>query len=69
MKIRLKYQNSPIETSKVLPLKHQQKGKKILFDDELVRQPSDEVNQGKTVAAHGGETLADKDITEHEWAM
>ena len=40
-----------------------------MFDDEVVRQPSDEVSQDKKVAAHGGENLADRDITEYEWAM
>ena len=40
-----------------------------MFDDEVVGQPSDEVSQDKIVAAHGGESLADRDITEYEWAM
>ena len=35
----------------------------------LLRQSSDEVNQDKIVAAHGGETLANKNISEYEWAM
>ena len=40
-----------------------------MFDIQVVRQPSDEVSQDKKVAAHGGESLADRDITEYEWAM
>ena len=67
--IRLKYQSSPIETSKVPPLTLKQKGKKLLFEDEFVRQLSNEVSQEKMVADHGGETLADKDITKHKWAL
>ena len=45
------------------------KGRQLNFEDEVVRQPSDEVSQDKRVAAHGGETLADRDISEYEWAM
>ena len=45
------------------------KGRQLQFDDEVVRQPSDEVSEGKMVAAHRGENLADRDITEYEWAM
>ena len=40
-----------------------------MFEDEVVGQQSDEVSQDKIVAAHGGESLADRDITEYEWAM
>ena len=67
--IRLEYQSSPIETSKVHSLTLKQKGRKILFEDDLVMQASDEVSQEKLVAPHGGETLANRDITEHEWAI
>ena len=37
--------------------------------DNVVGQPSDEVSQDKIVVAHGGEPLADRDISEYEWAM
>ena len=40
-----------------------------MFDDEVVEQPSNQVSQDKIVAAHGGESLADRDITEYAWAM
>ena len=36
------------------------KGKKLLFDDDIVGQPSNEVNQKKIVAVVGGETLVDR---------
>ena len=40
-----------------------------MFEDEVVGQPSDEVREDKIAVAHGGESLADKDISEYEWAM
>ena len=51
------------------PQSQKNKGRQLVFDDEVVRQHSDEVSQDKMVAAHGGENLADRDITEYEWAM
>ena len=68
-KIRLKYQSSPRENPKLHVITYTQKGKKLLFDDEVGRQPSNEVSQMKMVRALGGETLADKDMTEYKWAM
>ena len=65
-KIRLKYQGSPLETFKVPPLTLKQKGNKLLFDDDLILQPSNEVSQGIMLATHGGETLPDRDITNLE---
>ena len=67
--IRLKYQNSPLDSDKVPPQTQKHKGRQLVFEDEVVGQPSDEVSQDKIVAAHGGESLADRDITEYEWAM
>ena len=67
--IRIKYQSSPVETSKVPPHMHTHKGRQLLFDDDLVRQPFDEVSQEKIEATHGRETLANRDICEYEWAM
>ena len=67
--IRLKYQSSPLESDKVPPQTQKHKGRQLVFEDEVVGQPSDEVSHDKIVAAHGGESLADRDITEYEWAM
>ena len=67
--IRIKYQSSPLESNKVPPQTQKHKGRQLVFEDEVVGQPSDEVSQDKIVAAHGGESLADRDITEYEWAM
>ena len=60
--IRLRYNNSPLDSDKVAPQTQKTKGRQLQFDDEVVRQPSDEVSQDKMVAAHGGENLADRDI-------
>ena len=57
--IRLKYNNSPLDSDKVPPQSQKNKGRQLVFDDEVVRQPSDEVSQDKKVAVHGGENLAD----------
>ena len=62
--IRIKYQSSPVETSKVPPHMHTHKGRQLLFDDDLVRKPSNEVSHEKIVAAHEGDTLGDRDISE-----
>ena len=67
--IRIRYNNSPLDSDKVAPQTQKNKGRQLVFDDEVVRQPSNEVSQDKKVAAHGGENLADRDITEYEWAM
>ena len=37
------------------PQTQKTKGRQLQFDDEVVRQPSDEVSQDKMVAAHGAE--------------
>ena len=55
--IRIKYQSSPIETSKVTPHMYKQKGRRSVFDDDLVRQPSNEVSKLPMVAGHGGGNL------------
>ena len=68
-KIRLKYQCSRLESSKVPPLTLKQKGKKLMFEDDLVMQPSNEVSQDTMLVAHGGETLPDRYITDLEWTM
>ena len=39
------------------------------FEDEITRAPSDELSQKTVMAATGGETLPDRDITDYEWAM
>ena len=67
--IGLRYNNSPLGSDKVAPQSQKSKGRQPVFDDEVVRQPSDEVSQDKKVATHRGENLADRDITEYEWAM
>ena len=68
-KIRLKYQSSLGENTKLCIMSYTQKGKKLLFDDEVGRQPFDEFSQMKLVGASGRKTLVDKDMTEYEWAM
>ena len=68
-KIRLKYQSSLGENTKLCIMSYTQKGKKLLFDDEVGRQPSNEVSQMKMVGTLGGEILDDKDMTEYQWAM
>ena len=67
--IRIKYQSSPLESNKVPPQTQKHKGRQLVFEDEVVGQPSDEVSQDKIVVAHGGEPLADRDISEYEWVM
>ena len=67
--IRIKYQSSPLESSKVPPHTQKHKQRQLVFEDDVVGQPSNEVSQDKIVAAHGGETLADRDISEYEWVM
>ena len=52
-KILIKYQSSPPETTKIPVVTYPNKGKKLMFEDEVVRQPSDEVSQ-KTSSAAGG---------------
>ena len=59
-KIRLKYQGSPLETSRVTTLTLKQKGKKLLFEDDLIIQPSDEASQGTMLDTYGGETLPNR---------
>ena len=39
------------------------------FEDEITGAPSDELSQKTVMAATGGETLPDRDITDYEWAM
>ena len=39
------------------------------FEDEITGAPSDELSQKTLMAATGGETLPDRDITDYEWAM
>ena len=63
------YQSTPRENSKFPVITYTQEGKKLLFDNEVNRQPSDEVIQMKMVGASGGKTLSDKDITEYERSM
>ena len=40
-----------------------------MFEDDIIGQPSNEASQDKIVAAHGGESLADRDISEYDWAV
>ena len=54
----------PRKTSKVPSHTHTHKGRQLLFDDDLVRQPSNEVSHEKIVAAHEGDTLGNRDISE-----
>ena len=68
-RIRIKYQSSPPETTKIPVVTYPQKGKKLVFEDEVVRQPSDEVSQKTFVTAGGGEDQLDKDLIGHEWAL
>ena len=68
-KIRLKYQGSPLEPPKVPPSILKQKGKKLMFDDDLDVHQSDEVSQDTMLATHGEETLSDRYITDLEWTM
>ena len=68
-KIRIKYQSSPPETTKIPVVTYPQKGKKLVFEDEVVRQPSDEVSQKTSVMAGGGEDQLDRDLIGHEWAL
>ena len=63
--IPIKYQSFPLESSKVPPHTQKHKGRQLVFEDDVVGQPSDEVSQDKLVVAHGGETLADRDISEY----
>ena len=56
-KIRLKYQSSPINTTKVPALTYTEKGRKLLFHDDIVWQPLDKMSQDNIAVAHGGETL------------
>ena len=69
MKIRFKYQSSPVEASKHQVISYTQKPNKLLFHHNFSEQPSNEVSRKKVVAAVGGENLPDKDITYYEWAM
>ena len=45
------------------------KGKKLNFEDEVMRQPSEEGSQKTSSAAGGGDDHLDRDLTGHEWAM
>ena len=45
------------------------KGKKLNFEDEVMRQPSEEGSQKTSSAVGGGDDLLDRDLTGHEWAM
>ena len=60
---------SPIETTKHKETTLSQKPKKLFFEDDLTRQPSDEVSQKKRVAVEGGETLPDKHMIDYECTM
>ena len=40
-----------------------------MFENDVVRQPSDEVSQKKVVVVVGGENFHDKDFTHYEWVM
>ena len=66
--IRIKYKSSPLESNKVPPHTHKHKGRQLVFEADVMGQSSDEVSQDKIVVAHGGEPLADRDISEYEWA-
>ena len=41
--IRIKYKSSPLESNKVPPHTHKHKGRQLVFEDDVVEQPSDEV--------------------------
>ena len=68
-KIKLKYQNSPVENPKQPVAHNVKKGKKLLFHEDIREQPSDKVRQKKMVATIGGEDLPDCDLTDNEWCM
>ena len=68
-KIQIKYQSSPPETTKIPVVTYPQKGKKLVFEDEIVRQLSDKVSQKTSIMARGGEDQLDKDLIGHEWAL
>ena len=68
-KILIKYQSSPPETTKIHVVTYPNKGKKLMFEDEVVRQPSDEVSQKTSSAAGGSDNHLDRDLTGHEWAL
>ena len=61
--IRLKYQSSPLESERVPPQTQKHKGRQLVFEDEVVGQPSNEVSQDKILSPHRGESLIDRDIT------
>ena len=68
-KIKLRYQNSPVEAP-IQPITHNlKKGKKLLFHEDIREQPSGEVSQKKMIASVGGEDLPDRDLIDNEWAM
>ena len=46
-----------------------QRGKKILFEDKIVRQLLEELCHKTSAAVGGGEDQLDRDMTEHEWAL
>ena len=52
------------------PVAHNvKKGKKLLFHEDNMEQPSDEVSQKKMVATIGGEDLPGRDLTINEWCV
>ena len=53
-KIQMKYQSSPLESSKVPLHTQKHKGRQLVFEDEFVEHPFDEVGQEKIMVAHGG---------------
>ena len=67
-KILIKYQSSPPKTTKIPVVTYPNKGKKLMFEDEVVRQLSDEVSQ-KTSSVAGGSDQLDRDLTGHKWAL
>ena len=38
-----------------------------MFEDEVVRQPCDEVSQKTSITTGGGDDQLDRDLTRHEW--
>ena len=66
---QIKYQSSPPETTKIPVVTYPNKGKKLMFEDEVVRHSSDEVSQKTSSAARGSDDQLDRDLSRHEWAL
>ena len=56
-------------TTKIPVVTYPNKGMKLNFEDEVMRQPSEEGSQKTSFAAGGGDDHLDRDLTGHEWAM